>query len=131
MNFRNILFVLITSLLLIGPALNAAVPTKSYIDMETVETNLLEGLTSNNLGLRVSAAYYLGEYKSERAVLPLLKMLHNEKEEGARIQAALALIKIGNEKGVFMVKQASRFDESARVRNMCARFYNAYQNNKE
>ena len=107
----------------------ATSPEKSdaSVNIERIEDNLLEGLSSDNLGLRVSTAYYLGEYKTERAVLPLIKMLHNEKEESARIQAALSLIKIGDPKGAFMVKQAAKFDESARVRNFCSKFYNAYQ----
>jgi HEAT repeat protein len=107
----------------------AANPDEKKAEVKTalIEENLLEGLQSDNLGLRISSAYYLGEYKSEKAVLPLVKMLHTEKEESARIQAALSLVKIGNAKGVFMVKQASRFDESKRVRNFCAKFYNAFQ----
>ena len=62
--------------------------------------------------------------------MPLIKMLHSEKEESARIQAALSLIKIGDPKGVFMVKQAAKFDESRRVRNLCSKFYNAYTEKK-
>ena len=96
------------------------------MNIELIEENLLEGVQSENLGLKISSAYFLGEYKTEKAVMPLIKMLHTEKEESARIQAALSLIKIGNSKGVFMVKQAAKFDESKRVRNFCAKFYNAY-----
>ena len=103
---------------------------KSTFSTEFIEDNLLEGLSSDNLGLRISTAYYLGEYKTQKAVIPLIKMLHSEKEEGARIQAALSLIKIGDSKGVFMVKQAAKFDESRRVRNLCSKFYNAYAANR-
>jgi HEAT repeat protein len=99
---------------------------KSALSTEFIEDNLLEGLSSDNMGLRISTAYYLGEYKTQKAVIPLIKMLHSEKEEVARIQAALSLIKIGDSKGVFMVKQAAKFDESRRVRNLCGKFYNAY-----
>jgi HEAT repeat protein len=100
---------------------------QSNLDAERINENLLEGVKSDNLGLRISCAYYLGEYKVEKAVIPLLKMLHSDKEPVARIQAALSLIKIGNPKGVFMVKQAAKFDESKRVRNLCSKFYNAFQ----
>ena len=99
---------------------------KAILNIELIEENLLEGVQSENLGLKISSAYFLGEYKTEKAVMPLIKMLHTEKEESARIQAALSLIKIGNSKGIFMVKQAAKFDESKRVRNFCAKFYNAY-----
>jgi HEAT repeat protein len=120
-------FILTGSLLASSPE-----KTKSNVSIEKIEDNLLEGLKSDNLGLRISTAYYLGEYKTERAVMPLIKMLHSEKEESARIQAALSLIKIGNVKGAYMVKQAAKFDDSKRVRNFCTKFYNAYlkMNNK-
>ena len=131
MKIRYIVICLAVFAILLIANSYASSPDKSKTDnkIENIEDNLLEGLTSENLGLRISTAYYLGEYKSERALIPLIKMLHNEKEDGARIQAALSLIKIGDPKGAFMVKQAAKFDESARVRNFCNKFYNAYQEN--
>jgi len=119
--------ILVCTFLITGSAIaSSPEKTKSNISIERIEDNLLEGLKSDNLGLRISTAYYLGEYKTERAVMPLIKMLHSEKEESARIQAALSLIKIGNAKGAFMVKQAAKFDNSKRVRNFCTKFYNAF-----
>ena len=61
-----------------------------------IESNLLVGLNSNIEGLRISCAYYLGEMKSENAVLPLMQILRDDQCYGARIVAALSLIKIGN-----------------------------------
>ena len=87
-------------------------------------TNLLIGLQSDNFGLRTSSAFMLGEVKAEEAVLPLMRMLRTEESEDARIVAALALYKIDNPKGIFAVSQAKRFDNSERVRKMCANFYN-------
>lgn len=129
MKIKYLLTGLMICTLLLGTNSFASSPEKSKSDINTelIEDNLLEGLNSNNLGLRISTAYYLGEYRTERAVIPLIKMLHSEKEESARIQAALSLIKIGSPKGVFMVKQAAKFDESRRVRNLCSKFYNAYK----
>ncbi len=88
--------------------------------------NYIADLSSENLGVRTSAAYYAGEYNIESAVIPLMKMLNSEKAEGARIMAALSLIKIGSGQAVYAVKQASKFDSSERVRNLCATFYNSY-----
>jgi hypothetical protein len=85
--------------------------------------NLLIGLQSDNFGLRTSSAFMLGEIKAEEAVIPLMKMLRTEKNEDARIMAALSLFKIDNPKGIFAVKQATRFDDSERVRRMCTNFY--------
>ena len=88
--------------------------------------SLLLGINSDNFGLRTSAANMLGELKCEKAVIPLMRMLKSEDRESARIVAALALLKIGNEKGIFAIKQAIRFDDSKRVRRLCANFYNEY-----
>jgi HEAT repeat protein len=88
--------------------------------------SLIMGINSDNFGLRTSAAFMLGELKCEKGVIPLLRMLKSEDREDARIVAALALWKIGNAKGIFAIKQAIRFDESERVRKLCAAFYQAY-----
>jgi len=87
-------------------------------------STLLEGLNSDNYGLRTGSAFMLGEIKAEEAVIPLMKMLRTEDREEARIVAALALYKLDNPRGIFAVKQATRFDNSERVRKMCTNFYN-------
>ena len=73
--------------------------------------NYLADLKSDNLGVRVSAAYFAGEYKVESAIIPLMKMLNSEQAEEARIIAALSLIKIGTGKSVYAVKQAAKMDD--------------------
>ena len=57
---------------------------------ETIENNLIAGVKSDNLGLRVSAAYFLGEINSNRAVIPLMHMLKNSDIEEERLVAALS-----------------------------------------
>ena len=64
----------------------------------------------------------LGEIRAEEAVYPLMKMLRTEDCEESRIVAALALYKIDNPKGLFAVKQATRFDNSERVKK-CAKIF--------
>ena len=88
--------------------------------------SLIMGVNSDNFGLRTSAAYMLGELKCEKSVIPLMRMLKSEEREDARIVAALALLKIGNAKGIFAIKQAIKFDDSERVRRLCANFYHAF-----
>ena len=90
--------------------------------------SLIMGINSDNFGLRTSAAYMLGELKCEKGVIPLMRMLKSEDREDERIVAALALLKIGNAKGIFAIKRAIRFDESERVQRLCAAFYQAYYN---
>jgi hypothetical protein len=88
--------------------------------------NLLIGLTSDNLGLRESSAFMLGELKADAAVVPLMKMLRSDDHESSRIVAALALCRIGEGRGVYAVKRAASFDESENVAQRCAWFYDQY-----
>lgn len=93
---------------------------------EKYETNLLEGLNSENFGLQFSCAYLLGELRSEKAVLPLVKLLRESTSEDLRIISALSLIKIDSELGIFMVKQGQKFNDNEKTREKCTRFYTAY-----
>lgn len=104
---------------------NFPYPT-AVANLSQIELNLLNGINSENEGLQSSSAFYLGEMKSSKAVIPLLKTLHEGESEAVRIMAALSLIKIGDARGVYAVKRASEFDGSERVRNLCKGFYAAY-----
>ena len=106
----------------------AAEPAKEtrLLNREIVVENYLIGLESENNGLMSSSAYFLGELKSEEAVIPLMKLLKSSDEEQLRIAAALALLKIGDERGIYAIKKAIRFDDSKRVSEICAKFYNDY-----
>jgi len=88
--------------------------------------SLMMAIQSDNAGLRESAAFVLGQIKCEKAIIPLMDMLHNGEKESTRIVAALALSLIGEARGVYAVKQAVRFDSSPRVQVLCAYFYNTY-----
>ena len=116
-------------LLIVIPNTVAKPGFTSAIKQSTVES-LMIGLKSENLGLRNSSAYMIGELKLSKAVIPLLKILHTEKNEESRISAALALYKIGSPIAIHEVKQAVRFDDSERVSKLCANFYNEYLKNK-
>ena len=80
-------------------------------DKNQAEANLLVGLASDNLGLRESCAFMLGEIGSKKAVVPLMAMLHDG-VESSRVVAALALSRISDARGVYAVKQAAKFDAS-------------------
>ena len=110
---------------------NAVTNPKTNIQIKdnTVET-LIIGLNSDNLGLKSGSAYMIGELKLKQATIPLLRVLHNEKNEEIRIAAALALYKIGSPVAIYAVKQAIKFDDSERVSKLCASFYINYLRNK-
>lgn len=94
-------------------------------DKNQAEANLLVGLASDNLGLRESCAFMLGEIGSKKAVVPLMAMLHDG-VESSRVVAALALSRISDARGVYAVKQAAKFDASERVQKLAAWYYNQY-----
>jgi hypothetical protein len=106
--------------------------TKSQIQniYSQVEDNLLVGVNSENYGLRTSAAYFLGSIQSEKALIPLLKMLKEGQTEEERILAALSLTKINSERGLFAVKRAAKFDDSERVQRLCKNFYLTHMTNE-
>lgn len=103
--------------------------TTTQVNDNTIKT-LIIGLNSNNLGLQSSSAYMIGELQLTQGVIPLLRILHTERNEELRIAAALALYKIGSPVAIYAVKQAIRFDDSERVSKLCANFYSEYLRNK-
>ncbi|MCF6269445.1 MAG: hypothetical protein L3J41_07035 [Melioribacteraceae bacterium] len=88
-----------------------------------IEKNLLKGISSENRGLKLSSAYFLGEIKSERAIIPLMNILHSAKDKAARQIAALSLYKINSARGIFAIKQAITFDDDKQTRRLCEIFY--------
>lgn len=117
---------LVAALVLLTPAFALDKEHSRTIDTAAVVKNLLHNMKSDNKGVRESSAFMLGDFKCDEAVIPLLAMLHNSPDESSRIVAALSLSKIGAARGTFAVKQAVRFDESPRVRLVCAWFSNQY-----
>jgi hypothetical protein len=121
-NLRLLLIVLFSIVLVSSVTSGASSNNKVRVSERTIE-NLMEGLRSDNMGLKISAAYYLGEYECSGAVIELLRVLKSDKREEARIAAALALYKLNDARGLFAVKQAIRFDKSERVKKICSNLY--------
>jgi hypothetical protein len=95
-----------------------------------IEENYLAGLNSNNIGLRTSCAYFLGEMKSDKAIIPLLKLLRNGETEYSRIIAALSLYKIGSKIGLYRIKILAQTDKSEKVRRVLDRLYKTHVTKK-
>ena len=93
---------------------------------ESTVASLLLGLNSDNIGLKCSSAYMLGELKVSSAVVPLMRVLHNDENEKVRISAMLALYKIGTPMSINAVKQAIKFDDSKRVSTLANKFYDDF-----
>lgn len=127
---RTLTTIIALALLLAGSSSALTKPkTTAAINENTIET-LIMGLNSDNIGLKSSSAYMIGELQITEAVIPLLRILHTEKNEELRIAAALALYKIGSPTAIYAVKQTIRFDDSERVSKLCANFYSDYLKNK-
>ena len=76
------------------------------------EANYLSALQSSNESLRINSAYMLGEIRSKKAVIPLMDMFRQEKDDGAKLVAALSLLKIGDARGIFLVKRTLELKEN-------------------
>ena len=109
--------------------ISAKPKVKAKITDNTVES-LMEGLNSENLGLKSSSAYMIGELQLTKAVIPLTRILREDENEDLRITAALALYKIGTPLAISAVRQAIKFDSSKRVSKHCANFYYEFSRNK-
>jgi HEAT repeat protein len=94
--------------------------------LDAIEANLINGLNSGNHGLRVSSAFYLGEMKSDRAIIPLLKLLRDGETNEAKIIAALSLYKIDSSIGMYRLKWLSQNEENEKLRANYERIYKAH-----
>ena len=128
-NFAKFLVLMVFLLVLSSTAFAGDGKSEVAVKESTI-ASLMEGLTSDNLGLKSSCAYMLGELKVTEAIIPLMRILHNDLNEELRISAALALYKIGTPMSIHAVKQAGRFDESARVNKLAQNFYTEYLREK-
>jgi len=91
-----------------------------------IEYNYLQGIKSDNVGLQTSCAYFLGEMKSSKAMIPLLMLATSGSTEEARVIAGLSLYKIQSNIGMCRLKGLSKSDKSELVRRVFDRIYKKY-----
>ena len=114
-------FALLTTSFAQAPPMN--ISSKKLVVMED---NLLAGLKSDNHGIKVSSAFFLGEIKSDRAVIPLLEMFRDEDDPGAKFVIAWSLLKIGDKRGVYRVKKAAELFDSNTDTNIYEYLYKEF-----
>jgi hypothetical protein len=120
---------LVVGVAILSAALGYAAPgdvARLVPDLELTEAKLLDDVHCDNCRTKESAIFDLGELRSEKAVIPLMEVLHGDGDESSRIVAALALCRIGDARGTYAVKRAATFDGSEKVRTVAAWFYNTY-----
>lgn len=133
LSFAYLLFALVILLVI-----SIKAESNSDVKKGNAIKNLSLGLSSENSGLRVSSALvlaqlidtnFLNEDQTKTGVIPLMKMLNKGNSDEERIAAALALYKIGDNRGIFKLKASAKFDESKRVKDICYKLY--YEFNKQ
>jgi hypothetical protein len=132
--FVLIVLVLSTSIVFANEPAKAVGATSSYNDFsvfsedkyDQIEDNMLKGIKSDNTGLQTSSAYFLGEMKSDRAMIPLLRLVRNGETEEARIIAALSLYKIESKIGMYRLKYLAETDKSELARRVFGNIYKKY-----
>ncbi|MBI9071695.1 MAG: HEAT repeat domain-containing protein [Melioribacteraceae bacterium] len=100
--------------------------SKFHPQYDKIEKSLLIGLKSDNFGLRMSSAFMLGEMESSKSVNDLVNILRTEEDEGAKVMAALSLVKIGTDRALFMVKRTIQFADSEKFSNRLDHIYKAH-----
>ncbi len=98
--------------------------------LERAEQNLIRALKSNSLALQSSAVEVLFDIKRSYAdftlmkgVVPLMKVLRTHPDQNTRILAALILYDIQDGRGLWAIKEASKFDGHPTVRHICGSIF--------
>lgn len=100
------------------------IPTKARrVEYEQIEKSLLIGLNSDNLGLKISSAYMLGEIKSKNSIPKLTTFIKKVDNDKARLTAILALLKIASSESNVALNQNDRNNE---INQLCKRLMNCH-----
>ena len=126
MKRSRLLFSVSLTILLFTQTFSQEIADKDFPPKENCIKTLIQGINSDNPGLKAGCIYMIGELCCDRGVVTLLDILHSNPSEELRILAALSLYKINDSRGIFAIKRAIKFDESERVSRLCKTFYKAY-----
>jgi len=118
------------TLILFTNSFPAEAAKSSTLKNNVIELNLINGINSDNSGLKLSSINLAGDLKAGGSVIDLLKVFNSNANEKVRGAAALSLVKIGDGRGIKAIEYASRFDESQYVKNLCKTFYSYHKKNK-
>ena len=91
--------------------------------------NLLDGINSDNEGVKRSSIYLAGKYRIVETEQVLIEQLNKEQNPSNRILIALVLYKLKSEKGLLAVRKLAGHDHNQKVRRMSTHIYNEYITN--
>lgn len=121
-------------LLVVGLTLTSSLFSQSslaeFTKNEYALENLLNGIHSENEGVRKSSIYFAGKYKVEEAAYDLIDQLKNEENSSIRVLIALALFEMESKDGLEAVKNLSLSDDDLKVRTMASFIYDEYVNSR-
>ena len=127
----RLLFSVSLTILLFTQTFSQEIADKDIPPKENCIKTLIQGINSDNPGLKAGCIYMIGELCCDKGVVTLLDILHSNPSEELRILAALSLYKINDSRGIYAIKRAIKFDESERVSRLCKTFYKAYLQDKK
>ena len=102
---------------------------KNITDNKYALENLIEGIKSDNNGVKRSSIYFAGKYRIAEAEETLIEQLRKEQTPENRILIALVLYKLQSEEGLLAVKNMAVSDTDEEVRRMSTHIYNEYKTN--
>jgi len=110
-----------------GAGDRSAVAPAGEKNWAAAEKNYIRNLTSENEGVRINSAEFLGRYQLKGGMDALITMLRTDTSATARTAAAFALILLHEEEGIQAVVDASTNDPSKEVAVFCTQIL-AFQN---
>ncbi len=125
-NSRGVMGIIILIYLLITCAVLIAEEKPCNKKQENNVKTLLNGINSNNTGVRKSSIYFAGKYKIEAAVDVLSEQLVEEKDESIKYLIVMSLAKIGSPKSFAVIKNMSEKDKSAKFKNIGCQIVKEY-----
>ena len=88
--------------------------------------NLVNGIQSENKGVRESSIYIAGQYRFIDTEDALIEQLKVEKDSDIKVLIGLALFRMNSEKGMNELQRLASNDQNPRVRRMSMAIYNEY-----
>ena len=88
--------------------------------------NLVNGIHSENQGVRESSIYFAGKYRFIDTEDALIDQLKIEKDSDIKVLIGLALFRMNSNKGMNELQKLALSDDNPRVRRMSLAIYNEY-----
>ncbi len=113
----------------LGQAIAQPNSIKDITNYKYALINLLDGIKSENDGVKRSSIYFVGYYRIAEAEEALIEQLKKEQNPSNRILIALVLYELRSEDGLLAVKNLVVNDNNQKVRRMSTHIYNEYLTN--